>query len=249
MSEENQVDTNEVTEQSSADEVASMVNEDQFDWVLDKYKAEGRSIEESAFEQAKAYNELQGRFGSFTGKPEEYTINTSEALTEGGFELDTEHPLYEEIVSFASDSNMNQEGFDKMVELFGMVEMSEQQAYDEMANEEFARLGDNAQNRLENLSKWANVNLPPDMMEAFEGMAVTADAVQLMEKMIAMTRSAPMEPNAAPAPAVDDAALREMQFATDEHGNRLMAVDPQYRKKVEDAMARAYPGSNNNMVG
>lgn len=249
MSEDANVDTNTDVETTAADDVASMVNDRDYSFVLDKYRADGRSDEDAVYEQAKAYNELQSRFGSFKGAPEEYSINISEALTENGFELDNEHPVYEEIVNFAKDVNMDQGGFDKMVELFGMVELSEQQAWDEVANEEMALLGENAASRLENLSKWGNANLPPDMIESFESLATSADAVALMEKMVAMTRSAPMEPNAAPAPAVDDAALREMQFKTDEHGNRLMAVDPQYRKQVEEAMARAYPGRNHTMVG
>jgi len=70
-----------------------------------------------------------------------------------------------------------------------------------------------------------------------------------MEKMIAMTRSAPMEPNAAPAPAFDESALRDMQFALDDNGNRRMATDPAYRKKVQEALERAYPGNNQTMMG
>lgn len=251
MNEEAQVDTNtEVNaEASAADDVASMVNDSNFDFVLDKYKADGRSIEDSAYEQAKAYGELQGRFGSFTGAPDEYTVNLSESIVEQGFELDNENPLYDEIVSFAKESNMNQEGFDKMVELFAVSELSEEQAHEQMLQEEMASLGENATARLDNIGKWAQANLAPDMIEGFNSLAMSADAVKTIETLISMTRAAPMDAQAPAAPPADMMKLKEMQFALDDNGNRKMATDPEYRKMVQDMYNRALPGESTQMVG
>jgi len=249
MSEETQTDTNTEVDTSAADDVASMVTENNFDFVLEKYQAEGRTPEEAAFEQAKAYGELQGRFGSFTGAPDEYQVNLDESYAEHDIQMDSEHPLYDDIVEFAKDSNMNQEGFDKIVDLFAMSELAEQQAHQEIMQEELALLGDNGQSRLDNISKWAQVNLKPDMLESFNALATSAESVKALESLISMTRAAPMDAQAPAAPAADMNKLKEMQFALDDNGNRKMATDPNYRKMVEEMYNRSVPGGNSQMVG
>jgi hypothetical protein len=72
---------------TDADVVAQAVTEqteasNDFEFVLDKYRAEGRSDIDAAFEQAKAYKELQSKFGSFTGAPEAYELGLAEEIGE-----------------------------------------------------------------------------------------------------------------------------------------------------------------------
>ena len=235
---------------SAADSVASMVNAEDYSYVLDKYRADGRSDQDAAMEQAKAYGELQSKFGAFTGSPDEFGINLSEDIIESGFEMDKDHPLYEQAAEMAKELNMNQEGFDKMMGIYAMSQMADVDAHNEAIQEEFKSLGDNATQRVQNIDKWAQANLPNDMIEGFSEMAVSANAVKAMEQLISMTRSAPMAPDGVAAvAAVDGGKLREMQFALDSNGNRKMTTDPAYRKQVQEAYAQAYPGEHNEMVG
>lgn len=54
----------------------------------DKYK--------TVSEQAKAYTELESKFGSFTGAPEDYALELSESLQEQGVQIDDDDPILEE---------------------------------------------------------------------------------------------------------------------------------------------------------
>jgi hypothetical protein len=49
--------------------------------------------------------------------------------------------------------------------------------------------------------------------------------------------------------AISQSELHALQFAKDEHGNRKMATDPEYRKMVQQKFAEAMPGENTITVG
>ena len=200
-------------------------------------------------EQAKAYTELEGRFGSFTGAPEKYEINLSEQIKEGGFEFDETAPIMEEAMKFAQESNMSQEGFDKMMELYAMAQMAESEAMESYKAEEIKSLGANAESRINNLNDWAARNLTQEMVDGFQEMATSANAVKTLEKLVAMTRSAPINDNDAPEPGgvtVDE--IKKMMFEEkDARGNRRYATDREFRKKV-DSMAEKVWGSGDNSI-
>jgi len=200
-------------------------------------------------EQAKAYTELESKFGSFTGAPEEYGINLSEELKEGGLTIDESDPLMEEAVSFAKESNMSQDGFDKMINLYAMSKMADAQVMEDHKEQELKALGNNGQVRIDNLNSWANTNLPEDMVQGFQEMATSASAVQALEKLVAMTRSAPVNPGGDPAPGgISEEEVNKLAFEKDDHGNRRMATDPAFRKKVEAMQARLYGTEDHRIV-
>jgi len=247
MSEDTNVDTN--VESTAADDVATMVNDVDYGFVLDKYKAEGRSDQDAAFEQAKAYPELQKQFGSFTGAPENYEFTLSDELKEAGSDFGTDAPEFEELAELAKDLNMSQDGFNKMAEVFAMRDIAEQEAHTELLNDEMKKLGDNATGRLQNLSKWAIANLPNDLQESFNELAVSAGAVQALESIISMTRGAPMEPNIPAAPGISEADVRAAHNEINEQGQRKYDVDPDHRAKVEKMYKQIYKGDFNTQVG
>lgn len=203
----------------------------------------------SVADQAKAYKDLEGRFGSFTGAPEEYEpVELREELKEMGIEIAADDPMMEEALKFAKETNMNQEGLNKMVNLYANVQAAEQKALQEYKAEELKALGSNAETRVNNLNAWANANLPPELMEGFQGMAQSAAAVQAMERLVAMTRAAPMNANAASpvsGPTAED--VHKMQFEKDEHGNRRLQTDPAFRRKFEE-MANKVHGAEDHMI-
>lgn len=208
----------------------------------DKYK--------TVADQAKAYKDLEGRFGSFTGAPEEYEpIELSQELQERGIEISSDDPLIEKAMEFAKENNMNQEGFNQMVNLYAETMAAEQIALENYKQEQIEALGSNAQTRINNLNAWANANLSPEMMEDFQGLATSADSVKTLERLVAMTRSAPVNPQGAqPSSGITAEELQAMQFAKDEYGNRKMASDPAYRRKVEDAMNSFYGTDDFNVT-
>lgn len=224
------------TETTDADVVAQTVAEQgddrDFSFVLDKYRADGRTDEDSAFEQAKAYGELQKRFGSFTGAPEEYEVALSEELGEKFDVADlADDPIYSDYKDIAKEMGLNQDGFNKLAELYVRGQMADIEAADAVREQEMKALGNNAERRLGNIQDWAKANLDADGQEGLANALTTAGAVQAVEKLIAKTRNAPQTQETAAAPTVDHGKLREMMTARDEFGQPKMN-DPAYKAKV-----------------
>lgn len=198
-------------------------------------------------DQAKAYTDLEGKFGSFTGSPEKYEINLSDENREHGVEIDADDPLLEAGMKLAKESNMNQEGFDKFVNMIAMMKVAENKAMEELKQDQFKALGDRAMHRIDNLVAWGNKNLPSELQEDYANMAQNAGSVRIMEALIAKTRPGAINPtNPQPAAAMTAEKIKEMQFALDDYGNRKMSSDPAYRKEVEGLM-RDFYGNEEHM--
>jgi hypothetical protein len=199
----------------------------------DKYK--------TVAEQAKAYKELESKLGAFTGAPEEYTaVELTEHLTAAGIEIDPEDPLLAKAGEYAKELNMSQEGYSKLINLYGETLAAEQEAIEQLKAEEIKALGQNAENRLNNLKAWGSANLDSELFESFQELAVSANAVKTLERLVAMTRNAPISPaEASPKPGLSSEELNELMFAKDEHGNRKMR-NPEYAKMVQEKMDQVH---------
>ena len=224
-------------ETTDADAVAAAVTEQtesstDFGFVLDKYRADGRSDTDAAFEQAKAYGELQKKFGSFTGAPEAYELGLSEEI---GEKFNTEEladdPIYNDFQEIAKEMGINNDGFNKLAELYIKGQLADLEAADQVREQEMKALGSNADRRLGNIQDWAKANLDADGQEGLAAALTTAGAVQAVEKLIAKTRNAPQVQETPAAPSIDHGKLREMMTAKDEYGNPKMN-DPAYKAKV-----------------
>lgn len=188
-----------------------------------------------------SYLELEKQFGSFTGAPDEYIAALSDELKEQGVELADEDPMIETAKEFAKEVGMNQDGFSKLMNLYGMVELAKKTADQEAIAADIASLGDNADRRLNNLTQWANKNLGADMQEGFKDLAVGADAVKALEQIVSMTRNAPVEVDgAAAAASISTEEVQKMQFEKDENGNRRIQTDPEFKKRYEEMRDAAY---------
>lgn len=197
----------------------------------------------------KSYNELSSKFGAFTGSPDEYEAALSDELKEQGVELSEDDPLIETAKEFAKELNMNQEGFSKLLNLYGMTELAKATAEQEAIAADIASLGENADRRLNNLEQWASKNLPEDLQEGFKDLAVSADAVKALEQVVSMTRNAPVNVNdAETSKGVTEEEVKALQFAEDKHGNRLIQVDPAHKAKYERARKALYGEEPFNQV-
>lgn len=225
--------------------------EERHDFVLDKYRAEGRSENEALMLQAKSYTDLQSRFGSFTGAPDEYTTELSDELVEAGVELIADDPLMADAMEYAKAANMSQEGFNGLVELYAKTQLAEAQAMEQHKAEEMKALGSNASQRIEAVNAWASANLDAQTLEGLQGVIQTADGFKAVEQLISMTKAAPVAPDAtAPAPSVTADEVRAMQFEKDAHGNRRINTDPEFKKEYLRKMGMVHgTGEHRQMVG
>ena len=189
MSEEETLIDDNPVEEAAAEEVvesteveaAAPEEGEKPEWLKDKYK----SVED----QAKAYAELEKKFGGFTGSPEgDYEIKAPEDLPG---EFDMEDPRLEWFQNVAKETNMSQATFDQMLHGFAKMEI---EANDPEAakNIEIQALGKNANARLRDLGDWGKANLDTDQFEGFKGLATTAAGVQVLEALIAKTSEGKM---------------------------------------------------------
>ena len=231
-------------EQAVADAVAPDAD---FSFVLDKYRAEGRTDQDAAYEQAKGYAELQKRFGSFTGAPEEYEVSLSEELSEKiNLEDYSEDPILQDAKAMAKEWGMNNDSFNQLVDLYFRGELASDAALEQVREEEMKALGNNAQRRLDNIQAWAKANMDADTSESLINSLTSAKTVQAVEALIAKTRNVSQAQDATPAPAVSAEKVREMMMAKDEFGNDKMQ-DPAYASQVRKLYGQLY-GEEPNVV-
>lgn len=253
--------TEETTEEATTEETTETTTEETPAWSFAEGVAgEGDAPEwfksgkyANVSEQAKAYTELEGKFGAFTGAPEEYTVNLNDELTELGVEIDKDDPLLAKAMEMFSKSGMNQEGFDEVVNLYMMGQVAQRDATEQHAEQvradELKALGQNAQGRIDNLKKWGNANLSEELVKGFLEAMPSANAVKTMEHVITMTNSAPLSPDGNASPGgITETELQEMQFATDNHGNRKIQTDPAFKADYDKKMRQFYGAGDHVQV-
>jgi len=187
---------------------------------------------QSVADQAKAYTELEGRFGGFTGSPEEYTIND-------GVDYDADSPLFSKLQEIGKANNMSNDMFNNLISMYNE---SQDSAYEEAQAAELEALGSGAETRITSINDWSKANMPPELQDTFMDNLRTADDVRAVEHLINMTKEQRVaSPSTAPAPtATTKAQLEEMQFEEDRYGNRRLATDPAFKKEYDRKMVEFY---------
>ena len=182
---------------------------------------------QSVAEQAKAYNELEKKFGGFKGSPKDGYV-----APEGVAEDDV---LLAELTEFAKDTNMSQEAYGRAWELL----TAQEQAVEEVTVEqEMAKLGDNATQRLKNVEGFLKNNLDADTYSSVQELVTTADSVKLIEAIVKATVPAKLPIDGGEHPeGLTWADVEAEMFKKDENGNLLRSVDINHERKVQKMMA------------
>jgi len=179
----------------------------------------------SISEQAKGYTELHKKFGSFTGAPKD-----GYELPEG---VDSEDELAKSFIDLASELNMNQDGFNKGLELY----FAQAGVNEEVSKEaEMAKLGDNASQRVQVLDQ-ALRNKLGDSYEDVKDLVVDANSIMLAEKLLQAHAPVklPIDGGEHPEGLTWDDIEKEM-FKKDENGRLLRSTDQAHNAKVERMM-------------
>ena len=175
----------EVVAAGETQEVTSETAPETPEWLDGKYMEGGKTLQEAIEAQAKGAPGLRKMLGGFSGAPEEYEFSIPEGI-EG--EVDTELAQYQEFVEFAKESNMSNDTANRLFSMFVgyQNDMRNQVSID--VNEQKSALGDNADERLSNVAKWAGANLDDKDNNILLSMTSTADQVELIERLISKTR-------------------------------------------------------------
>ncbi len=217
------------------------------DWYLsENVKGEGEAPEyfnskkyKTLADQAKAYPELAKKMGAYTGAPEEYELNLPESVQDSVI-IDAEDQRTKDFLAYAKESGISQEFMDKALEFHANT--INDVAGDLIPNRdsEMALLGSEAESRLKNISDWGMANLSKEQFEALKGTASTAEGVELIEALISKTRNAKLPTDIKPSSGETPQSLREMRYAKNAEGQVKIEVDPDYKKKVDQAYADYY---------
>jgi hypothetical protein len=202
-----------------------------------------------------SYSELEKKFGSFTGAPEEdygFTPSEemSEKLKENGIELNTtDDPLFIEGKKFAKEAGMSQEGFNGLVNLYLMNELGMKEAEASFNQDQIKSLGDRGDKRILAINDWASQNLDESTYDQLKNNLNSADMVPVIEQLISMTRNAPVSDNSnTQISKVNESEVTEMQFAKDQYGNRRIQTDKAFRQQYEQKRDEFYGTEPHNIT-
>lgn len=187
-------------------------------YIADKYK--------SVSEQAKAYTELEKKFGGFKGAPKDGYANP-----EG---VEEDDALLQELIGFASETNMSQEAFGQAWELL----TAQEQAFNEVSHEhELAKLGDNAPQRLQNIEGFMKNNLDPETYEKARDLVTSAESVELIEMLVNATAPSKLPIDGGEMPTgITWADIEAEMYKKDDYGNFLRSTSLEHDKKVKKMM-------------
>lgn len=192
--------------------------------------------------QAEAYKGLEKKLGAFTGAPPDgkYEFKLPEGI-DG--EFDTEHPMYKDLTKAASEMQISNEGFNKLMGMFAQYEASI--APNPATNLAAAKtaLGADADARIKSAAFWAKANLTPEQFNDFRAATDAAEmsgeqiarVVRVVEAAISKTRvTMPKVGADVPSQTQDaEAAVRIEHQRKDAKGGLLYFSDAQHRAKVD----------------
>ena len=202
---------------------------DQPEWYkADKYK--------SVAEQAKAYTELEKKFGGFTGAPKD-----GYSIVEG---VESDDALWQELVSFGEKTNMSQSA---MNDAWALLSAQDQAAEEVSMEVELQKLGDNGVERVKVVEQYMKNNLDGDTYERLRYAVNSAEAVELIEALVKSTAPAklPIDGYIEPGGLTWEDIESEMYKKSD-NGQYLRSVDPNHEAKIQ-RMMKEFGGDKPNV--
>lgn len=212
--------------------------------LLGKYK--------SPDDLANAYKELEKKLGT---KEEDLRQKLLEELQTEAFKdrpasageyqlpetLDAEEAVNNELLQWwsnhAFENGYSQEEFEQGIEMYA-------KAYESMApaevdmEAEAAKLGDNANQRINAASMFANKFFPESALPAIERMCETHEGIVALEHIMEAVKDGSFSGQATPSTKLDEQTLREMM--QDERYHSPVRRDPHFVKQVEEGFRKLY---------
>ena len=211
------------------------------EWLPEKYST-GEDL-------AKAYKELESKLGS---KEEDIRNKLLEEIqseafgdrpeTAGDYQLpdivDDEMAVDNELLKWWSEHSFengySQEEFQKGIEMYAEAINGAQPDIEAEA----AKLGDNANQRIEAASMFANKFFPEAAIPAIERMCETHEGIVALEHIMAAMKDGSFSGETQRAEAVNEQKLREMML--DERYHNPVKRDPHFIKQVEEGFRKLY---------
>ena len=132
------------------------------------------------------------------------------------------------------ENGYSQEEFEQGIEMYAQAMMGTQPDLEAEA----ARLGDNAEARIQAASNFANKFFPEDALPAIERMCESAEGIIALEAIQEALKDGSFSGNATPMAGVSEGDLREMM----RDPRYWQEKDPHYIKQVTDGWQRLHRG-------
>lgn len=192
------------------------------EFLQEKYK--------SVADQAKAYNELSKKFGSFKGAPEEYDTSIPEMPD---FKFEEGDPVLDEFLNMAKESNASQDFVTKALQQY----VKAQQFYAPDPQEEMQKLGSNAQQEIKAVTDWAGQKLDQNEMQVLKDMITTADSFRVIQKI---RRAVTGQPEIAAVKSTQHEPKVNEREILEKIGSEKYNTDPLYREEVDLQAAKLW---------
>ncbi len=195
---------------------------DRPEWLPEKFK--------SVADMSKSYNELERRVGS---APNEYDMSKGEGW------IEPDYAPIQDMLQYAKSKHVPQDVMDKMFESVGKYLDEFNIDY----SEEKAKLGGNADERLNVIDNWAKSNFSAETYEALTNNLRTADAIKAIEEVRnKMNSSATTIPNSNHDATASAPTLQEIQSEMNKNLDKYK-TDPTYRREMQAKMELASKAS------
>lgn len=154
-------------------------------WMRENFK----SVED----QAKAYNELVKKFGSFAKAPESYDVSEIE---NANYRIVNGDKNFESFKQIAKEMNMSQEGMNKIIKFFTdkVAPTFKPETQSINFEQEAKKLGDNWKEQLGVIHQWTK-NHMPDKLDNVKNMVRTAEDARVLLDMIEKASKEPSIPD------------------------------------------------------
>lgn len=205
----------------------------------DKYK--------TIADQAKAYVEaekslgqMRDKIGKFTGAPEQYDV-----VLPDGVQLDTEDPIFSQAQEWARGINLDQDGFNSLVEMYSKIELAKEQAFEEQYNQEKSQI-ENFDSRVKNINDFLTAN----KMEALADSITTKAGLEQFEALLNMAGKSSISAEGDTSSIPTEEEINKLMFEKDEFGRQIYGYDKERQAKVRKMLeARVGKGYHQQMVG
>lgn len=186
-------------------------------WLSDKFK--------TVADLGKSYGELEKKVGT---APEDYDFTKSKYI-------DPDYVPFNELKQLAKDKRVPAEVMDKMLDSFDKY-MDE---FSVNPDDEMAKLGDNAKDRLEKLDNWAKANLTKDSYEALTSNLRNAESIKALEELRGRMMSAtPQVPNGNDGATHTSATIEDLKIELSTNLEKYK-TDEKYRKDLQGRLEQA----------
>lgn len=226
--------------EATAESLLSQPAADDNAWYLaDGIKGEGDKPEffdnkrfKSIDQQAKSYLELEKKLGAHTGAPKD-----GYAVPEG---YDQDDELVKQAMERAGKYGINQAAFNDM---FDLLSESSGVSQEITIEGEMAKLGENAEKRIESVTNFLKNNAGENFDEIIS-MVTTAESVELLERVVNAIAPQKMPVNDSAVSGNtgwDD--IEKLMHEKDDFGRLRRSSDPAFNAKVEN-MIKEYGERN-----